>query len=53
MYKPFAVDHPGTKPIPSLFTIPNTELTVPANVSLIMLKATNGGEYVIALEDTW
>ncbi len=43
--------HPGTKPTPSLFTIPNTELTVPAKVSLIMLNATNGGEYVIALED--
>ena len=43
--------HPGTKPTPSLFTIPNKELTVPANVSLIMLNATKGGEYVIALDD--
>ena len=30
--------------------MPNAEFTAPANVSLIKLNATKGGEYVIALD---
>ena len=51
--KPLTLVNPGTKPTfpgNAELPIPNAEFIVPAKVSLIMLNATNGGEYVIAAE---